>query len=281
MSSDKKKSGQLYQLISQLVRNENMTREIDESYKRFEAKNGSDAANEWRNDQMAALRSYDADPLVLPGSDRIQRLCDKLFADTGLTLLNVCTLRAIVCYALDCTFRSSGVVPLDEVAECCERYAEGNPPIKANEIKSFLSDSGANYFMGVPEPAQLISQLRLAKETAKQAGRAETVEKMLKATDFVVAGEKGPRVQRHLAVNVDRRTVALDGQTTDVKSVQAVRWLKVLSDHPDEWISGNELKRLDPELDGVRTDRLKQYLPAPVLALIDSEPGKGSRLRLA
>lgn len=84
-----------------------------------------------------------------------------------------------------------------------------------------------------------------------------------------------------LTVKVECRTVTLDGETFDVKSAMAVRWLKVLSDHPGEWLSADELKRFDRELDGARPDRLKKYVPDPVLRLIDSETGKGSRLRLA
>jgi hypothetical protein len=84
-----------------------------------------------------------------------------------------------------------------------------------------------------------------------------------------------------LTANVERGTVTLDGQTFDVDSAQAVRWLKVLCDHPRDWIASPDLKRFDPDLDGARTDRLKKSLPEPVQSLIDSETGKGSRLRLA
>src|SRR5262249_25479242 len=84
-----------------------------------------------------------------------------------------------------------------------------------------------------------------------------------------------------LTVDVKRLIVTLDGQTYDVPSAQALRWLKVLCDHPGEWIASNELKTYDTDLDGARPDRLKKKLPAPVQSLIDSDTGKGSRLRLA
>jgi hypothetical protein len=84
-----------------------------------------------------------------------------------------------------------------------------------------------------------------------------------------------------LTVNLGRRTVTLDGQTFDVDSDQAVRWLKVLSDHPGDWLSPVEVAEYDPELDGTRLDRLKKFLPPSVLNLIDSKTGRGSRLRLA
>jgi hypothetical protein len=81
-------------------------------------------------------------------------------------------------------------------------------------------------------------------------------------------------------MSIERLTVTLDGTTFDVSSTQAIRWLKVLSDHPGEWISSAELKRFDPDLDGVRTDRLQKHLPAAVLTIMESETGKGSRIRL-
>src|SRR5262249_43607132 len=81
---------------------------------------------------------------------------------------------------------------------------------------------------------------------------------------------------KRLTVSIECRTVTLDDQTFDVPSAQAVRWLKVLSDHPGEWIAAPELKKYDPNLEGARTDRLKTQLPDPVQALIDSETGKGS-----
>jgi hypothetical protein len=81
-------------------------------------------------------------------------------------------------------------------------------------------------------------------------------------------------------VDVATRTVSFDGALYDV-SEQAARWLKVLADHRGEWISGEQLAGHDPELDGVRTDRLRSRLPDSVRALIDSKPGAGSRMRRA
>lgn len=87
--------------------------------------------------------------------------------------------------------------------------------------------------------------------------------------------------RRKLSVNLKRRTITLDDTTYDVSSEQALRWVKVLSDHNGEWISGRELVHYDSRLTGVKTDRLKCYLPDPIKALIESEPAKGSRLRLS
>jgi hypothetical protein len=78
-----------------------------------------------------------------------------------------------------------------------------------------------------------------------------------------------------------RKSLTLDGSRYDVPSDNALRWVKVLAEHPNEWISGSELKKHDPELESVRTDRLREFLPEKVRALIDSKTGAGSRIRLA
>jgi hypothetical protein len=83
-----------------------------------------------------------------------------------------------------------------------------------------------------------------------------------------------------LTVDLARRTVILDGRAHDVKSVMGLRWVKVLAEHPGEWISGADLARHDEELEGTRTDRLRKHLPREVCSLIESDTGKGSRIRL-
>jgi hypothetical protein len=83
-----------------------------------------------------------------------------------------------------------------------------------------------------------------------------------------------------LSVDLNRLTITLDGKTYDVRSEAALRWMKVLAEHPGEWISGPDLRKYDQELDSCRTDRLKPKLPDPISDLIDSDPGKGSRIRL-
>jgi hypothetical protein len=93
---------------------------------------------------------------------------------------------------------------------------------------------------------------------------------------------EGARIEEpRLTVNVDQRTATLDGRTYDVKSPRALRWLKVLADRSGDWISSADLYRFDPELDGVRTHRLRKYLPEPIADLIESDRGKGSRLTMA
>ncbi len=93
-----------------------------------------------------------------------------------------------------------------------------------------------------------------------------------------VAGAGGPPPR--LTVDVACKTITLDGETYDVTSINALRWVKVLADHPGEWISSTGLEKYDPELQNPRTDRWRPYLPEAVLSLIDSETGKGSRIRL-
>jgi hypothetical protein len=83
-----------------------------------------------------------------------------------------------------------------------------------------------------------------------------------------------------LVVDLERMTAALDGTTYDVKSECALRWLKVLVEHPGEWISGKELKKHDKILYAPRTNRWQKQLPGPIRLLINSEPGRGSRINL-
>src|SRR5262249_29842857 len=64
-----------------------------------------------------------------------------------------------------------------------------------------------------------------------------------------------------IAVDLVRQTITLGGTTHDIASKKALRWVKVLVDHPGDWISGRELERYDDNLLEVRTDRLKHFLP--------------------
>jgi len=82
-----------------------------------------------------------------------------------------------------------------------------------------------------------------------------------------------------LTVDLRKRTITWKGKTYNVDSVQALRWVKVLAKHPDEWISASELEKYNFELKGARPDRLKKYLPSKILSLIESNRRKGSRFR--
>jgi hypothetical protein len=83
-----------------------------------------------------------------------------------------------------------------------------------------------------------------------------------------------------LTVDLARRTLTLDGTTFDVTSENALRWVKVLADHPGEWIATKALRGYDPDLQVQRTDRIRGFLPDQVKGLIESQTGGGSRIRL-
>jgi hypothetical protein len=89
-----------------------------------------------------------------------------------------------------------------------------------------------------------------------------------------------PSPPARLIVDLDRRTITLDGKTYNVNSEQACRWVKVLTDHPGVWISGKSLKNHDPELTGARTDLLRKHLSKKVNNLIESKVREGSRILL-
>jgi hypothetical protein len=88
------------------------------------------------------------------------------------------------------------------------------------------------------------------------------------------------RAAKRVVVDLDRRTVTIDGADVDVPSEQAIRWVAVLSRRPGCWIPSRSLRRFDDELYGARTDKLRQYLPEPIDSLIESQAGVGSRLVL-
>lgn len=97
------------------------------------------------------------------------------------------------------------------------------------------------------------------------------------------ASDEEPEPQNdlpRLTVNLACKTITLDGEKHEVSSDQALRWVKVLADHPGEWISSTDLSRYDGELINCRTDHLRKHLTAALQSLIDSDRGKGSRLRL-
>jgi len=88
--------------------------------------------------------------------------------------------------------------------------------------------------------------------------------------------EEAPRV----VVDVERRTVTIEGVAHNVESDRAVRWIKVLADRPGVWVSSRELRAHDDELDDVRTDHLRKFLPKEIDHLVESQTGAGSRLVL-
>src|SRR5262249_23009329 len=83
-----------------------------------------------------------------------------------------------------------------------------------------------------------------------------------------------------LMVDLKHKTITLGNNVHDVKSEQALRWVKVLAQDPGQWVSGPKLYTYDPEWVGARTDRLKKELPEQVKDLIESRRGGGSRLTI-
>lgn len=113
-----------------------------------------------------------------------------------------------------------------------------------------------------------------AKELLALAALAESAPK-------AEAGEQSQEPHAHrLTVDLPAKTITLDEEYYDVGSDNALRWVKVLAEHSDDWISGTDPKKYDRELEYERTDRFKKHLPEEILSLIDSETGKGSRICL-
>jgi hypothetical protein len=88
-----------------------------------------------------------------------------------------------------------------------------------------------------------------------------------------------PQDLGRLQVNLEKKTITLDGTKHEVDSDLALRWIKVLAEHPEQWISSTDLKAYDGNLDGARPHKFKNHLPQPVLALVESDRRKGSRLQ--
>jgi hypothetical protein len=97
------------------------------------------------------------------------------------------------------------------------------------------------------------------------------------------AARESTEPKRHrkprLTVKLREKTITLDGKAYDVRSLQALRWVKVLADRPGEWVSSKSLQEFDEVLKEVRPDKLRTYLPHEISSLIESRTGAGSRLR--
>jgi hypothetical protein len=119
---------------------------------------------------------------------------------------------------------------------------------------------------------------------AGKGGAARLAEVLTTLKEFLRAPPVAPPPEQpappRLTVDLACKTIMLDGVTHDVSSDLALRWVKVLAEHRNEWISSPELKIYDSELDGARPDRFKQFLPETIRSLIDANRKKGSRLRL-
>lgn len=126
------------------------------------------------------------------------------------------------------------------------------------------------------DSSRIWADLRERQHVLRVASGSPPVISLLKAE----SQPKPSGTTAHPKVDLSRMTITVDATSYDVKSINALRWVKVLSDHPGEWISSTELNSYDPDLDGCRTDRLLPMLPDLIKNLIDTQTGRGSRLRL-
>lgn len=140
------------------------------------------------------------------------------------------------------------------------------------------------------EPAPPVEAVFLTAPTARWFRDMDMLRRLAGAGAVPTAPAKAGGVPTsRLTVDEARQTITLDGVTHEVRSVTAIRWVRILAAFPGEWISGGELERRErdvisdseePKLIKARTDRLRPKLPAVVAELIDSRCGGGSRIRL-
>ncbi|HEX3152966.1 MAG TPA: hypothetical protein VHR66_33145 [Gemmataceae bacterium] len=152
----------------------------------------------------------------------------------------------------------------------CHRWIDSGFPLSESELKKW-SDLDA-------EARDATTQLRYFVSLAEKQQSDPDGSLGSKNIDHRKPDDKEkPRV----IVDVARLAISVDGVMYPSTSSLAVRWMKVLADHPGQWFSGSELEKYDGEFLSTRTDRLRKKLDPKITALIESKPGKGSRLRLA
>ncbi|MFN0056518.1 MAG: hypothetical protein ACKV0T_30595 [Planctomycetales bacterium] len=83
---------------------------------------------------------------------------------------------------------------------------------------------------------------------------------------------------RRLTVTFHPDQAILDGRAFAL-SEQGAWFLDALVLANGNWVTGVEIAALHPDFDQGRVTRTKERLPAPILDLIESAPGRGSRLR--
>ena len=89
-----------------------------------------------------------------------------------------------------------------------------------------------------------------------------------------------PQVDPRLQVILDDPPRAiLDGIPYPVSRTAAI-FLKALLDANGAWVWTQEITSTFPEYEGSRVQRVKESLPPTIAALVESSPGKGSRLVL-
>ncbi len=104
---------------------------------------------------------------------------------------------------------------------------------------------------------------------------------LLELLKVVCGDEKPPALMPRLVVDVPKLVAIFDGKQFDLKGEKQAQWLKVLADNPMVWISGPSMKYHNPDLDGIRADRLYNSLPPKLKRAVDSSTRNGHRFRLA
>ncbi len=146
------------------------------------------------------------------------------------------------------------------------------PPLELFGKTLLPADRDNDGFMIFPE-LQWLPHMQMLKLLAEQTmiGGPSQTEKADHAKDVL---------KPQLTVDLLKMTVTMDGQTWDCESAQALRLIRVYASHPNEWISGPELKSYDKELDGAKPHVLKSKLPKEIQMQLESNRKKGTRLRV-
>lgn len=149
-----------------------------------------------------------------------------------------------------------------------EWFCEHGPDLAEVLARAGVDPGGVLHILGCAE--------RSGGGPARAAARWLSIKEELRAAALRVA-EPTPQ----LLIDVDCGTATLNGERFDIPSKAALRWLRILAHNPGQWFSSKDLEAHDCELVDVRTDRLRSYLPEEIGRLVDSQTGRGSRLRLA
>ncbi|HEX3659752.1 MAG TPA: hypothetical protein VHV55_28460 [Pirellulales bacterium] len=74
--------------------------------------------------------------------------------------------------------------------------------------------------------------------------------------------------------------VVFDGTHYPLRDRKSGAYLQALLAAQGDWLGASDIRRLYPEFEGGRPDRIRNRLPAPIRQLVETEPSKGSRIRL-
>jgi len=72
--------------------------------------------------------------------------------------------------------------------------------------------------------------------------------------------------------------VSATRQSYPLGSIEVARWLRILAERPNTWVSSADLGELDVELSGQRIERLRKQLHRSIAKLVEVKRGKGARL---